>query len=341
MDYSVMEMLPFEKEAVVDILSKYNLKMNDSLDYTAVLKHGSDIIGTCSFEGSVIKSFAIKPCYQSGNGTMKLLDHIVGQLFDRGIYDFFAYTKKDMVNHFMNMGFTLVHQTENVALVSYGNLKVKNWIEKTMTENGLDNKKSCGAIVMNGNPFTLGHRYLIEEAAKHEDSLIVFVVQENKSSFSFDMRFKMICEGTADLENVTVIPGGPFVVSQGTFPSYFTRDESEHAKFGAQLDAEIFSKYFAKSFNIVRRYVGTEPYCQTTGTYNQVLDQTLKNYGVQLKVIERKESLGSPISASRVREAIQIDQIHLLKDLLPETTLKILDEADVLSEIGIQIGNHH
>ena len=40
-----------------------------------------------------------------------------------------------------------------------------------------------GAVVMNCNPLTLGHRYLIEQALKQCDYLMIFVVQEDKSFF--------------------------------------------------------------------------------------------------------------------------------------------------------------
>ncbi len=44
----------------------------------------------------------------------------------------------------------------------------------------LGNSRRIGAIVMNCNPFTLGHRYLIEESAKKVQKLIIFVVEENR-----------------------------------------------------------------------------------------------------------------------------------------------------------------
>ena len=42
-----------------------------------------------------------------------------------------------------------------------------------------------GAIVMNCNPFTLGHKYLIKESLKKVDYLYIFVVEEDKSIFPF------------------------------------------------------------------------------------------------------------------------------------------------------------
>ncbi len=42
-----------------------------------------------------------------------------------------------------------------------------------------DKNDAKGAIVMNANPFTKGHRHLIEYALTKVDELIVFVVQED------------------------------------------------------------------------------------------------------------------------------------------------------------------
>ena len=36
---------------------------------------------------------------------------------------------------------------------------------------------------MNCNPFTLGHKYIVEKAARENDNVIIFVVEEDKSSF--------------------------------------------------------------------------------------------------------------------------------------------------------------
>lgn len=52
-----------------------------------------------------------------------------------------------------------------------------------------------GAIVMNCNPFTKGHRYLIEQALKTVEYLYIFVVEEDKSYFKFQDRLKMVKGG--------------------------------------------------------------------------------------------------------------------------------------------------
>lgn len=59
----------------------------------------------------------------------------------------------------------------------------------------VEGNAAVGSIVMNCNPFTLGHRYLIEYASKYVDYLYIFVVEEDKSFFPFSDRIDLIKKG--------------------------------------------------------------------------------------------------------------------------------------------------
>ena len=52
--------------------------------------------------------------------------------------------------------------------------------------------EKVGCIVMNCNPFTSGHRYLIEYALKNVDYLFIFVVEEDQSVFLFMTDFRWL-----------------------------------------------------------------------------------------------------------------------------------------------------
>ncbi len=78
---------------------------------------------------------------------------------------------------------------------------------------------------MNANPFTLGHQFLVEKAAKECDWLHLFVVQEEGSEFSFFDRFEMIKAGTRHIDNITIHPGSKYIISRATFPTYFIKDQ--------------------------------------------------------------------------------------------------------------------
>ncbi len=184
-----------------------------------------------------------------------------------------------------------------------------------------------GAIVMNCNPFTYGHRYLIEEALKSVDFLIIFVVEEDKSSFSYIERVSMVREGCTDLENVMVVPSGPFILSQMSFPEYFIKETSEDLMRHTEQDIRIFAEKIAPQLRIQCRFVGEEPEDEVTKQYNVAMKKVLPQYGVDLIEIPRKMVNGKPISASLVREYIEKGSIDQLAELVPVTTRTFLGMA--------------
>ncbi len=181
-----------------------------------------------------------------------------------------------------------------------------------------------GSIVMNCNPFTYGHRYLIEQALKKVDYLIIFVVEEDKSVFSFIERFVMVCEGVADLENVKVVPSGPFILSRTTFPEYFIKVRDEELEQNVENDITLFAEKIAPLLNIRYRFVGEEPEDEVTNEYNNAMKRILPENGVELIEIPRKMQNGKVISASKVRERLEHDTIMGLNELIPESTRQIL-----------------
>lgn len=184
-----------------------------------------------------------------------------------------------------------------------------------------------GAIVMNCNPFTNGHRYLIEKAAKHEKLLIVFVVEEDKSEFPFNERFELVKKGTSDIPNVMIVPSGSLMISSKTFPEYFTKKENNRIDIDPSADVFLFGRWIAPYLNIKRRYVGEEPFDLVTRKYNQVMKEILPTYGIKVEEIKRKTSDdGVVISASRVREYLHKGEWNKLKNIVPKTTYDYLQK---------------
>lgn len=183
---------------------------------------------------------------------------------------------------------------------------------------------AIGSIVMNCNPFTLGHLYLIEKAAKAVEFLYIFVVQENKSYFKFEERFEMVRKGTAHLPNVKVVPSGEMILSYSTLPVYFEKQERQEAIIDASKDLEIFGEYIAPSLNITYRFIGEEPYDKVTRQYNEQMKEILSLYGICVIEIPRKEIGGEAISASRVRKLFEKKEYVECKKLVPETTWEIV-----------------
>lgn len=187
-----------------------------------------------------------------------------------------------------------------------------------------NNNSTNGAIIMNCNPFTLGHRYLIEWASQNVDQLYIFVVEENKSFFSFEDRFQLVVKGTADLQNVKVIPSGNLIISSKTFPGYFLKDSPSKVSVDTSLDLTIFAKYIAPALHITKRFVGEEPLDIITNKYNESMKSILPKYGIELVEIERKEDSETVISASRVRALLADNNFDKIQELVPCTTYEYL-----------------
>ena len=174
-----------------------------------------------------------------------------------------------------------------------------------------------GCIVMNCNPFTLGHRYLIEQAAKQVERLYVMVVREDCTLFAYTERKAMVEQGVADVENVNVIDGSDYAISRATFPTYFLKRLDDAADTQMLLDLDLFRRHIAPALGATVRFVGTEPTDQLTRRYNQLMHEALKD----VREINRLEKDGNAVSASRVRKAMEEGDMNTIRQLVPPTTL--------------------
>lgn len=190
----------------------------------------------------------------------------------------------------------------------------------------MHSSENVGSIVMNANPFTLGHRYLIEEAAKQCEYLLVFVVQEDKSFFPFKDRFELVCQGTKDLENVIVVESGEFIISSLTFEGYFNKSQLQDRVIDTSNDVTMFATEIAPSANIKVRFAGSEPIDKVTAQYNRKMETILPLYNIGFKEIDRKTNGSSVISASEVRRLLKDKQWDKLRKFVPETTFEYLKE---------------
>lgn len=219
--------------------------------------------------------------------------------------------------------FILQNDNENEDLT--GNAEFNHYISSLKEHCVPDyQNRKIGGIVMNCNPFTFGHRYLIETAAKQVDTLYIFVVEENKSFFEFEDRYQLVKLGTQDLENVIVLPSGKFIISALTFPGYFYKDSNKDAIVDTSKDVDLFGKYIAKALNITTRFVGEEPIDLVTRQYNRTMQERLPLYGIKCVEIPRKEIKDQVISASRVRKCLKEKDFEQIKELVPKTTYDYL-----------------
>lgn len=174
-----------------------------------------------------------------------------------------------------------------------------------------------GVVVMNCNPFTLGHRYLIEQAAKQVERLYVMIVREDCSLFAYTERKAMVEQGVADIENVSVIDGSDYAISRATFPTYFLKRLGDAADTQMLLDLDLFRRHIAPALGATVRFVGTEPTDQLTRRYNQLMHEALKD----VRETARLEKDGYAVSASHVRKAMEEGDMNTIRQLVPPTTL--------------------
>lgn len=202
---------------------------------------------------------------------------------------------------------------------------VDEYVEEIRGRNGVEPEKRAGAIVMNCNPFTNGHRYLIEKAAALSEKLYIFVVQEDQSDFLFADRFRLVQENAKDLPGVTVLPSGQFIISSFTFPGYFAKKGAlEGAEPDTRMDLLLFALCIAPPLNIKTRFVGEEPYCATTRSYNRQMKEILPEYGVEVVEVPRINVDGEAVSASRVRQLLAQGRFQELEKLVPAQTFQFL-----------------
>lgn len=201
---------------------------------------------------------------------------------------------------------------------------IDTYIEKYFSGFDPSAYRKTGSIVMNCNPFTYGHRYLIEEALKRVDFLIVFVVEEDKSLFTFAERFAFVKAGTADLSRVMVVPSGQFILSQTTFPEYFIKVADEDIIQNVERDITIFAEQIAPRLHITCRFVGEEPEDEVTNEYNLAMKRILPEHGISVVEIPRKRNGKSIISASKVRRSLEENPFMDPDGSVPEPIKPIL-----------------
>ena len=181
-----------------------------------------------------------------------------------------------------------------------------------------------GSIVMNCNPFTLGHRYLIEQCANKCDVLMVFVVQEDKSFFPFEDRIRLVREGNRDLKNVYVLESGKFILSSRTFEGYFNKSKLQDRFVDSSEDVTLFAREIAPAAHIQVRFAGTEPFDTVTRQYNRTLAAILPQYGIRFEEIPRLEKCGEVISASKVRRLLEEGKWDDIRKIVPDITFSYL-----------------
>ena len=309
-----------KKAAWERFLAAAALKPDTDTDQTVTVWDEGQIIACGSRKGNLLKCIAVDPARQGEGLTAAVLTPLRQEAIREGHSQLFLYTKPRNRMLFEPLFFYPVAQTKNVLLMESVRGGIKSFLDSLETP---VRQGQIGAIVMNANPFTYGHQYLAETAAGECEHVYIFVLSEDKSVYSAKERMEMVKLGTAHLKNVTVLPTGPYLISEATFPKYFLKDRETAQREHYQLDLAVFTRWFVPHFGITHRYAGTEPTCVVTAGYNAAMAEILPMSNVEFHQIPRRELEGDAVSASTVRGETDGEK---LRKLVPQSTVPYLKQ---------------
>ena len=324
-------------------LSTFGLEFSKDVDFTVIMRDlNGNLVGTGSSKGEILRNIAVDETVQGVGLTSSILSALMQNLARQGIMHYFIFTKPEKAFLFENLGFQEIARAEPYAsLLESGHGSVVSYCEM-VAKKAEHLPLNRAGLVINANPFTKGHRALIEKAASECPGVIVFVVSEDRSLFPYHDRFSLINEGVRDLENVVVVEGGKYIISAATFPTYFTR-EQDHVKAQTRLDISLFAQQIAPRLAISDRYIGEEPYCPVTSEYNQAMSDILPGKGIRVHVVPRFMIGNEIVSASKVRDLIRQNDWKQLERFVPETTLNYLKDErnkNVLEKVRSSDSRH-
>ncbi len=283
---------------------------------------GDRILAGGGLEGNLIKCVAVSEAARSEGLTANLVSRLMELTRERGYETVRLFTKPSNRSIFGSLGFRLLATADKAILMEVGADGLKEY-KKYLSERKTEGRN--GVIVMNANPFTLGHRYLVENAAALVDRLYVIAVKEDRSLFPYEERLKMIEKGCADMPNVTVCKGSDYAISSATFPTYFLKKTDDATLTYMALDLDLFANHIAPALDAKIRFAGSEPEDELTRLYNAQMAEKLPAKGVEFIEIPRLTEDDTIISASKVRKALDGGEFAAAREMAyPSTTPYLL-----------------
>jgi [citrate (pro-3S)-lyase] ligase len=332
---------PFFRAKVARFLEDNGLRPEVLDSYYALQSSDGSLLAGAGLAGDVVKCVAVSSSLRSEGLLTPLLSHLVSQAASKGILNLKVFTKPEYQTIFESLGFRLLARAPLAILMENG-----RGLEEYCSY--LRKHQAPGVIIMNANPFTLGHRYLISQALNNfatpwpysisskSKNLAIIPVREDVSMFSYEERREMILKG-AD-EDADVLEGSAYQISAATFPTYFLKDLSEASETQMRLDIDLFGRHIAPALGASIRFVGAEPSDPLTARYNKLMKELLPRYKVMVVELPRATDHGKPISAARVREALEGGDFESAAALTPASThpylLAALAERALLAELN-------
>ena len=329
--------IPRQRRRIEQFLGDNGLRLDDVDYYAALVDETTDeIVAGGGLKGGVIKCVAVADGHKGEAVANQIVSHLIAQANVDGHQCVKLFTKPQNQKMFESMSFRLLAEAPKAILMETGIGGIKRYSEELKREKGKVKSEESngklhhlnpspqqpimpqsGIIIMNCNPFTLGHRYLIEQAAQQVDTLYILVVREDCSMFGYDERKAMIVRGVAHINNVVVCDGSEYSISATTFPTYFLKCLSDASDTQMTLDIDLYRRHIAPALGVTVRFVGTESDDPLTRRYNELMKSMLPD----VREVARLQQSGVAVSASRVRKAIVENHLALAARLVPPTTV--------------------
>lgn len=322
---------PDERLDIKRLLTACDLLYEQGIETFVVARDGARLVACAGLQQNVIKDVAILPEYRGTALSLTLVSEVTYLAHSRGHATLYVYTEPKNAEFFRGCGFyDLVEMPDTVVLMENTPIGIRTYCRQLRKHRVEGDKIGC--VVANANPFTYGHRYLIEQAARECDWLHLFMVKEDVSLFTYHDRYYLAQENIQGIPNLTLHAGSQYMVSRATFSCYFLKDQGIVGKCHTAVDLLMFRNHIAPALGITHRFVGTEPFCPTTEKYNNDmmvwLQDPVRGAGPALEVIEipRTESGGTAISASEVRRLLRAGDLERIRSLVPPATFALLRE---------------
>ncbi len=314
-------------QKIKDFLARMDLDYAADVELFVIAQEDDDIVACGGIAGRVLKNIAIDERVQGEGVALSLMSELLKVAYVDGRDELFLFTKPMYEEIFETCGFKVIDQAAGKVVLMENRYNIEEYKRRLykMRHSG----DVVGSLVMNCNPFTLGHRYLVEQACERSFWVHLFVVKEDASYFSFKDRYRLICEGLGHLENLTIHEGSDYIISKATFPTYFIKDKKQIDSLFTELDLNIFRNHLAPELGITHRFVGQEPLCVVTNEYNQQMKKILcapsESPPIEVVELERIMYKGEPISASRVRRLMQCAEVEEIRHLVPPSTFALIE----------------
>ena len=309
--------VPTIRRQVEDFLGSNGLRLGEVDLYLAVLSEEGAILAGGGLQRDILKCLAVSAEARSLGLSVPLISRLISVASERGYTNVKVFTKPENRSVFESLGFKLLAEAPKAILMENG-----RGLEECC--NYLRGHRASGVIVMNANPFTLGHRYLVEQASlsfrapEGRRNLTIIPVKEDASRFPYSERLEMIRTGSGNMADV--VEGSDYQISAATFPTYFLKNLSDAAETQMRLDIDLFGRHIAPALGAHVRFVGTEPADPLTARYNALMKELLPKYGVEVVEISRLTDPESPVTATRVRSLLDAGLFKAASALTPEST---------------------